>query len=90
MRKITYILLVLFCVMATPALAQKVQSTIVAVVNNQAVTRADLNDRMKLIMTSAGMPNDPALIAKIAPQILDTLIEEKIKRQEADRLKITI
>lgn len=63
---------------------------IAAVVNNQAITVSDVNDRLKLIMASAGLPNNKDVIAKVTPQVVSSLIEETIKRQEADRLSLKV
>lgn len=50
---------------------------------------SDVNDRLKLIMVSAGLPNTPDVVAKVKPQVIGGLIEEAIKRQEGARLKLT-
>ncbi len=62
---------------------------VAASVNNEAITVSDVKDRMKLIMASAGLPNQPDVIAKLRPQIVNMLIEERLKKQEAMRFKIS-
>lgn len=62
---------------------------IAASVNNEAITVSDVKDRMKLIMASAGLPNQPDVIAKLRPQIVHMLVEERLKKQEALRYKIS-
>ncbi|MCL4678324.1 MAG: peptidylprolyl isomerase [Alphaproteobacteria bacterium] len=83
---------VLFAVAASqpfaPAYANAQQ--IVAVVNEDAITQKDLDDRMKLIMASSGMPNTPDIRRRLAPQVINTLIEEQIMVQQARALKIDI
>lgn len=63
---------------------------IAVVVNQDAITVSNVNDRMNLMATSTGMPKTPELMSKLRPQIVDMLVEEQIKMQEARRLKIEI
>ena len=64
--------------------------TIAAVVNEDAVSESDVSDRMKLIMVSSGMPNNQEIRDRIRPRIVNMLIDEKLKLQEAQRLEIEI
>lgn len=89
MRNFTLILLG-FTLLANPALAQKRIEGIAAVVNNRAITMSDLDDRLSMTMSSAGLPNTKDVLARVRPQILSALVEEQIKVQEADRLKLKI
>lgn len=63
---------------------------IAATVNDDAVTVSDLEDRMRLILVSSGMPQTPEMRARVRPQVLDTLIEERLRLQEAGRLSIAV
>jgi peptidyl-prolyl cis-trans isomerase SurA len=63
---------------------------IAVIVNDSAITQSDIDARMKLIMTSSGLPDRPEVRAKVRPQIINTLIEEKIKIQEAKKLKLFV
>lgn len=91
MRKIAFLLsLLMLCLVAAPAQAAKKSQGIAAVVNNVAITQADLNDRVKMIASSANLPQNADVMARVRPQVLSTLIEEQIKLQEAARLKIKI
>ncbi len=63
---------------------------IAAVVNEDAVTESDVNDRMRLAIASAGFPNTQEVWQKVLPQVLDSLIEERIMLQEAQRNEIEI
>ncbi|MGE4312741.1 MAG: peptidylprolyl isomerase [Pseudobdellovibrionaceae bacterium] len=81
----------LLFVAVLPVQAQSTRSeSIAAVVNDKAITRSDVNDRMRLIMTSSGIPDVPEARAKIEPQVLNMLIDEQLKMQEAKRLEIEI
>jgi peptidyl-prolyl cis-trans isomerase SurA len=63
---------------------------IAAVVNEDAVSWSDVAARMKLIMVSSRMPDSNEIKKKLRPQIVNILIDERIKLQEADRLGIEI
>lgn len=66
------------------------QESIVAVVNQSAITASDLDARLKLIATSTGLPPSPELDAKLRPQVLDMLVDEQIRMQEAKRLGVEV
>lgn len=63
---------------------------IVAVVNDDAITDTDLDERLQLIIVSSGMPNNEEIRTRLKPQILSSLIEEQLKLQEAKRLEIEV
>ena len=63
---------------------------IAAVVNDEMISAYDLNMRLGLIILLSGLPNTGEVRQRIAPQILQTLIDEEIKRQEVSRLEIPI
>ncbi len=66
------------------------QESIVAVVNQGVVTASDLNARLNLIASSTGLQPSKELNDKLRPQVLDMLVEEQIKMQEAQRLNISV
>ncbi len=74
--------------LSSPALAK--MAGIVATVNDDAISGSDLEDRLRLIMTSSGMPNTPDVRQKVMPQVLGTLIDEQLMIQEAERLEIGV
>lgn len=78
---------VLVFVLYSSALAAQVVDRIVAVVNGEIITFQDLLGRIRLVM---GRTPDPAAAEKIAPQVLDDMINDIILRQEAERLKIEV
>lgn len=63
---------------------------IAVVVNTDAITNSDVNERIKMIAASTGMPNNPDMLDKLRPQIIDMLIDESLKMQEARALKIKV
>jgi len=68
---------------------QQTQSMgIAAVVNEDVITVFDVQSRLQLFMTTAGVQNTPEMQQRLLPQVVDALIEERIKMQEAERLEI--
>src|SRR5215475_13589542 len=62
---------------------------IVAVVDDQAISKIDLLVRMQLVMQSTGLKDSPQLRVRLAPQVLRSLIDEKLKKEEAHRQGIS-
>lgn len=63
---------------------------IAATVNKDAISEADLGERMKLILISAGLQNTAENRDKARAQALNSLIEEQLKIQEADRQGLSV
>ena len=66
------------------------QQRIVAVVNDDVISAQDLNDRLQLVTLTSGIPDSEEARARLAPQVLRSLIEETLQLQEAERLDITV
>jgi peptidyl-prolyl cis-trans isomerase SurA len=88
-RKI-FILIFICLTLIDGAQAAQRQEGIAAIVNSQAITASDVNDRMRLIISSAGLPDNADIRAKVKSQVIGTLIEEAIKSQEAARLNLKV
>lgn len=85
------LLLLVFCFMVGPVPPVQARTeTIAMIVNDDAVSMSDVNDRMKLIMVSSGLPNTQEIRAKVMPQVINSLVDEQLKLQEAARLGIEI
>lgn len=80
MRKILTIISLVFLMIA-PTHVSAQQEGIAAVVNEDAITMSDLNDRMHMILLSSGLPNNPEIRQKLLPQVMGSLIEEQLKLQ---------
>lgn len=80
---------VLVFVFALPA-AAKQSERIAAVVNEDVVSATDVAARMRLIIQSSGLPDTAEMRNKLVPQVVNTLIEEELKLQEAEKLDIAI
>ena len=73
----------------TPAAAQDVQR-IAAVVNEEVISIFDVQQRIRLLISSAGLPNNAETQRRIAPQVLRGLIDEALQNQEAKRLNVSV
>jgi len=76
------------CVLAPPARAQD-SLEIVAVVDDQAISKLDLIVRLQLVMQSAGLKDTPEIRSRMASEVLRGLIDERLKTAEAQRQGIT-
>ncbi len=83
------VLFALFLMLSANA-AQAADLKIAATVGEEAITTYDMVNRTKLIIFSTGLQPDRETFNKIAPQALQSLINDKILMQEADRLGIKI
>lgn len=73
------------------AQAQQMQvQRIAAVVNDDAVTVRDVEDRMNMLIGTSSLPDSPDTRRRLMPRVLQILIEERLKLQEAKRLNVTI
>jgi peptidyl-prolyl cis-trans isomerase SurA len=65
-------------------------SRIAAVVNGDVISEADIANRAKLFAISTGLPLSADVVARLRPQILRQLIDERLRIQEAQRRKIVV
>jgi peptidyl-prolyl cis-trans isomerase SurA len=82
-----------FHVITLSAKAQSVRTPsqgIVAVVNNDIISQFDLGSRIKFIIFSSRLSSDKKTIQRIAAQVLRGLINDKLKLQEAKRLRVKV
>ena len=63
---------------------------IIAKVNNEIITNIDLENRLKMAMYSSNLPNDREIMERLRPRVLDSLIDESLKIQEANRLGVFV
>lgn len=90
MRLILLIALSIFQ-LGQPSSAHAQQTmAIAAVVNDEAISMTDVEDRIKLVLASSGLKDGKEIRAKIMPQVVDSLIEEQLKLQEARRQKLEV
>lgn len=63
---------------------------IAAIVNDLVISSYDLDQRVKLVLLSSGIPNTSENVTRIRGQVLRSLVDEYLKAQEADRLNVSI
>ena len=70
--------------------APGMQLAIAAIVNDEVISGFDLDQRVRLIVGASGVEANPEEMQRIRAQILRSLIDEKLKYQEAKRLKVEV
>jgi peptidyl-prolyl cis-trans isomerase SurA len=91
MRPLLFALTSLFgLLLASDPTRAALEQRIVAVVNDEVISAQDLNDRLQLVTLTSGIPDSEQARARLAPQVLRSLIEEALQLQEAERLDITV
>jgi peptidyl-prolyl cis-trans isomerase SurA len=73
-----------------PTRAQQQAERIVAVINNDAITISGLHAQIRLILTASGVAPTSEIISRIQDQILQLMIEDKLREQEIRRSNITV
>ncbi|MBI1215151.1 MAG: rotamase [Alphaproteobacteria bacterium] len=79
-----------FTAAPTPAQAETRSFTIAATVNDDVVTKEDVENRLALYLAGNPRKPPPAVRVKMEKQVLDKLIDEKLQLQEARNLGIVI
>lgn len=74
----------------SPAFAQTRSDGIAAVVGDDAIPMSDVAARARLVMASSGLPDNQDIRERVTQQVINTLIDEQLKLQEAERLEIQI
>jgi peptidyl-prolyl cis-trans isomerase SurA len=87
LRAIAIAALMLVIVPAVPA--QQDQG-ILAIVNDDIISQYDLQNRLALFLATSNLPDTPENRRRMAPEVLRTLIDEALKRQEMRRQNITV
>jgi len=63
---------------------------IAAVVNDDAISYTDTEARLRLALLSSNLPDGPEIRQRLLPQVLRSLIEERLQLQETKRLNISV
>lgn len=74
---------------APTASAQQVEG-IAAVVNDQPITTLDVRDRMRLIISSAGVQPTDEMLARIQDQAIRGLVDETLQLQQAREFELDV
>lgn len=75
--------------LTAPVHAQSVQR-IAAIVNDEVISAFDLEQRLLLLLSSSGREPSAEMMRQAQPQVLDSLVEERLQLQEAQRLNIQV
>src|ERR1700740_921029 len=68
---------------------QTAEIRIAAVVNDEVISVADLQSRLRMVMLSSNLADSPETRQRIAGQVLRQIVDEKLQMQEAKRQNIT-
>lgn len=63
---------------------------IAAIVNDQVISQYDLDQRVRLVLVTSGIPQTPENAQRVQAQVLRSLIDEKLEMQEAVHQKISV
>lgn len=76
---------------ASPTFAQTQQRQgIAAIVNDDIISLHDLDSRLTLVLVTSRLPDTPENRQRLGPEVLRTLIDESLKRQEMRKQNITV
>ena len=87
-KKFDYLLFLFIFIVYNNLYATKIE--IVAKINNQIITNKDLEYRLNLAIEISNIPNEIKFRKQIKQQVLDLLIDESLKIQEAEKYGILI
>lgn len=73
---------------APPAAAQG--NRIVAVVNGEVISRADVIGRARLFALNSGLSVAPEVLDRLAPQVTRLLVDERLRMQEVQRRRLPV
>lgn len=80
---------ILFALLLLIAPAAQAQS-IIATVNDDAITSTDVEGRVRLALLGSGIKPDAATIEKLRGQVLRGLIDERLQQQEVSRIGLSV
>jgi peptidyl-prolyl cis-trans isomerase SurA len=75
---------------AQPEPQPGMSESIMAVVNGDVISRTDVANREKLFALSTGIPTTKDVLDRLTPQVLQQLIDERLRLQEEERQKIIV
>ncbi len=82
-------ILIAISFLVLPARAQE-SAAIAATVNDEVISSLDLDSRITMVVLFSNLPEEPGVAERIAPQIIQTMVDERIKMQEAKRVEIEV
>lgn len=79
----------IFCILCVKSAAAS-QFEIAALVNDDTITTRQLDERLQVITSSSGLPNNAEVRKRFTPRVLQMLIDESLQREEAKKNNISI
>lgn len=76
--------------LAAPPAAAQDGLRIVAIVNDDVVSLRDVNERLKVVFATTGIPDTPETRRQLREQVLRLLIDERLQAQESKRRNFTV
>jgi len=86
---LSLIAILVVTLMSAPVGAQQVLR-IAAVVNDDIISALDIAQRVRLTIATNRIPDSPKVRQRLASTLLRTMIDERLKLQEAERLEIDV
>jgi peptidyl-prolyl cis-trans isomerase SurA len=86
-RRLFTVLMLLLA--GAPAAAQDLQR-IAAIVNDEVISSLDVQRRLELVMISTGLRDTSEVRRRLEPQVLRSLIDERLQFQEATRRNVAV
>lgn len=84
----TRIAAALILILVGTAAAAAQETRIAAVVNDDMISLGDLEARVKLVLLSSQLPDNDQVRQRVTPQVLRSLIDEKLEMQEAKKYNV--
>ncbi len=84
----TRIAAALILILVGTAVAAAQETRIAAVVNDDMISLGDLEARVKLVLLSSQLPDNDQVRQRVTPQVLRSLIDEKLEMQEAKKYNV--
>ena len=83
-------LVVCFALLAAALSVHAQETRIAAVVNDDVISMGDLEARIRLVLVSSQLSDTPQVRQRVGPQVLRSLIDEKLEMQEAKRYNVAV
>lgn len=90
MTKLLRLFLPLLLITTTAQAAPQAASGIVAVVGEEAITSFDVGQRMRFVFATTRIPPSQEAVARIEPQVIRSMIDERLQLQAARKDGITL
>lgn len=81
---------ILGLVLLAPRFSQAIDDRIVAVVNDEVISSRDVENRIALFLVTGNLQDSPEIRRRLEPEVINMLIDDSLKRQEARRLDIVV